>query len=204
VKVSYQPTYDQFADNYLSTYYSGGVRTLQRAAGGPLLIIVGALLAIWVSRNVDFWLLSWPLIIGCLYIALRGLSLTLRPLFNLLLVWLRRHEQFESPDATTTIELRGEALFVEQNKEKIKVPLEEILSVLHRSSNTWIVTKSDSLIYIPRADLISGDHDDFVEALEAKLAPEDPEEDEPMKAKPSKSKPAKAKPRKAKKKNARK
>ncbi len=202
MKLSYQPTYDQFADNYLSTYYSGGVRTLQRAAGGPFLIVIGALLAIWASRNISFWLLSWPVIIGGLYVAFRGLSLTLRPLFNLLLVWLRRHEQFESPEATTTLELRGDALMVEQNKDKIKVPLEEILSVLHRSTNTWIVTKSDNLIYIPRTGLISGDHDEFVQALETKLAPEEAEEDELVKAAPAKAKPAKAK--KAKKKNARK
>lgn len=176
MKLSYQPTYDHFADNYLSTYYSGGVRVLQRAAGGPLIIIAGGLMVVWASANISFWLLRIPLQLIGLGVALYGLSYTLRPLFNLFLVWLRRHEQFESPSATTTLELQGETLTVEQNKETIRIPLADILTLQHRSTSTWILTKNDHLIYIPRTGLLSGEHDKFVQALEDKLAPETADE----------------------------
>src|SRR3990172_6619449 len=94
MKVSYRPTFDQFADNYLSTYYSGGVRLLQRTAGGPALIVIGAMAMVWASGQVSFWLLRYPLLLFGLLVTLYGLSYTLRRLFNLLLVWLRRKELF--------------------------------------------------------------------------------------------------------------
>lgn len=177
MKISYRPTFDQFADNYLSTYYSGGVRVLQRAAGGPLLIMLGALSMVWVSERVGFWLLRFPLLLGGIAIALYGLAFTLRPFFNLFLVWLRRKELFEGRSALTTIELKGEVLYVQQGSEDLKLPLSQIRSVQHRSTNTWILTQSDNLIYVPREGLTSGEHDKFVEALEEKLAPENPEDD---------------------------
>ena len=169
MKVSYRPTLDQFADNYLSTYYSGGVRVLQRAAGGPALIIAGALSMMWFSREVEFWLLQVPLLLLGLLVALYGLYLTLRPLLNLLLVWLRRKQLFESEDAITTLELKGGFLHVTQGKERVKLPLDQIQSVQHRSTSTWILTRSDNLVYIPRQGLLSGSHDEFVGALEEKM-----------------------------------
>ncbi|MEX1247211.1 MAG: hypothetical protein WEA61_01910 [Anaerolineales bacterium] len=173
MRVSYRPTFDQFADNYLATYYSGGVRVLQRAAGGPLLIMLGALSMVWVNTWVNFWLLRFPLLMVGLVVALYGLSLTLRPLFNLFLVWLRRRELFEGENAFTAIELKGEFLDVSQGKENLKLPLSQIQSVQHRSTNTWILTHSDSMIYVPREGLLSGSHDEFVGALEDKLMPKE-------------------------------
>ena len=173
MKVSYRPTYDQFADNYLSTYYSGGVRVLQRAAGGPALTILGALGMVWVNGQVSFWLLRYPLLLLSLLAALYGLSYTLRPLFNLLLVWLRRKELFEGAAAITTLELKGDILHVNQGKEQVKLPLDQILTVQHRSAGTWILTASDNLVYLPREGLLSGQHDTFVKALEEKMAPKD-------------------------------
>ena len=173
MKVSYRPTFDQFADNYLATHYSGGVRVFQRTAGGPALIIGGALAMVWVSENIDFWLLRYPLLLLGLLVALYGLSYTLRPLFNLLLVWLRRKELFEGKAAITTLELKGGILHVTQGKDQVKLPLDQILTVQHRSTSTWILTASDNLVYLPREGLLTGKHDPFIKALEEKMVPED-------------------------------
>lgn len=172
MKVSYRPTFDQFADNYLSTHYSGGVRLLQRTAGGPALIVSGALAMVWVSGHIDFWLLRYPLLLLGLLVALYGLSYTLRPLFNLLLVWLRRSELFENENAITTLELKGGFLLVTQGKDQVKLPLKQILTVQHRSTSTWILTASDNLVYLPREGLVTGKHDAFIKALEEKLVPQ--------------------------------
>ncbi|MCW5876512.1 MAG: hypothetical protein KIS85_06480 [Anaerolineales bacterium] len=176
MKVVYIPNFDQFADNYLSTYYSSGVSTLKRAAGGPLMLLLGALGAIWVADRVEFWLLRYPLLLAGTALSLYGLYYTLRPLINLLLVWLRRAELFDNEAVKTTLELKGAVLHISQGKDRVRLPLEQILSVLHRSSNTWIITQSDTLVYVPRQGLLSGDHDKFVDALVEKLTPEDEED----------------------------
>ena len=173
MKVSYRPTFDQFADNYLSTYYSGGVRVLQRTAGGPALIVIGAMAMVWASGQVSFWLLRYPSLIFGLLVALYGLSYTLRPLFNLLLVWLRRKELFAGKAAITTLEIKGKFLHVNQGKDQVKLPLDQILTVQHRSTSTWILTASDNLVYLPREGLLSGQHDKFVQALEEKMVVEE-------------------------------
>jgi transcriptional antiterminator Rof (Rho-off) len=175
VKISYHPTFDQFADNYLSTYYSGGVRTLQRAGGGPAMILLGAIAIILINDRVESaWLRVLFIIVGIATV-LYGLSYTVRPVFNVFLVWLRRKQLFEGKKALTTLELKGEFLHVDQSGETIKMPLSQIQSVQHRSVSTWILTHADILIYIPREGLKTGDHDKFVAALEKKLAP--PEEE---------------------------
>jgi transcriptional antiterminator Rof (Rho-off) len=176
MKISYKPTFDQFADNYLSTYYSGGVRTLQRAAGGPTIIVLGALAFILIGERVaDIWL-RIPLNLIAIATVLYGLSYTIRPLFNVFLVWLRRNDLFESKKALTTLELKGNYLHVDQSGEKLKLPLDQIVTVQHRSVSTWILTKGDVLIYIPRQGLKTGSHDKFVAALDKALAPEEEEE----------------------------
>jgi hypothetical protein len=111
-------------------------------------------------------------------VTLYGVAYTLRPLFNLFLVWLRRKQLFEGKQATTTIELKAGALHVDQGGESVRVPLAQVQSVQHRSTNTWILTHSDNMIYIPRQGLLAGNHDKFVQALEAKLAPAEDEESE--------------------------
>lgn len=174
MKLSYRPTFDQFADNYLSTYYSGGVRTLQRAAGGPVMILLGAVAIILIGERMESAWLRVPLTLVAIATVLYGLSYTLRPLFNVFLVWLRRKELFHEKKAMTTLELKGNSLLVNQNGEKVNMPLTQIQSVQHRSVSTWILTHSDILIYIPRDGLLTGNHDKFVAALEKKLAlPED-------------------------------
>jgi len=171
MKISYRPTFDQFADNYLSTYYSGGVRTLQRAAGGPAMIVLGAIAIILIGDRVQSGWLQVLLTFVALATVLYGLSYTVRPLFNVFLVWLRRKQLFEGKKAITSIELKGELLAVDQSGEKVKLPLAQIQSVQHRSVSTWILTHSDILIYIPREGLLTGDHDKFIAALEKKLTP---------------------------------
>ncbi len=173
MKVSYKPTFDQFADNYLSTFYSGGARVLQRAAGGPALIILGGLSMVWVNAHVSFAWLRYPLLLIGLALAVYGVSYTLRPLINLVFVWLRRAELFESKQAITSLELKGNFLHVHQGQQNVKLPLEQIQSVQHRSENSWIITHSDNMIYLPRTGLLSGDHDKFMQALEKKIAPEE-------------------------------
>jgi len=171
MKVSYRPTFSQFADNYLATYYSGGVQTLRRVGGGPLIMLLGALLIIYAGNRVSFWLLRYPLIFIGLAIALYGLSVALGPLFNIFLVWLRRKQLFENKKSLTTLELKARHLHVDQSGERVKVPLDHIQTIQHRSESSWILTRSGTLLYIPRAGLVSGDHDQFVQALEEKLTP---------------------------------
>lgn len=175
MKLSYRPTFDQFTDNYLSTYYSGGVRTLQRVAGGPAIIILGALALVLISERVLIGWLRVLLTMVALATVLYGLSYTLRPLFNVFLVWLRRGQLFEGKKALTTLELKGNFLHVDQSGEKVKLPMPQIQSIQHRSMSTWILTHSDVLIYIPHKGLLSGNHDKFMAALREKLAPEDEE-----------------------------
>ncbi len=175
MKVSYRPTFDQFADNYLSTYYSGGARTLQRAAGGPAMILLGAIAVILINDRIPNSWLRIPLALVGIATALYGLSYTIRPVFNVFLVWSRRKQLFEGKKSLTTLELKGDFLHIDQSGEKVNLPLSQIQSVQHRSVSTWILTRSDILVYLPREGLLSGDHDKFVAALEKKIAP--PEKD---------------------------
>jgi hypothetical protein len=177
MKISYQPTYQQFADNYLATYYSGGVQTLRRVAGGPLVMFLGTLVIILVFDRTASWWLRLPALLLGLYIFWRGLSYALGPLFNVFLVWLRREQLYAEGAPATTLELRGSNLHVEQNGEQVRVPVKHIQSIQHRAESTWLLTFSDQMLYIPRAGLLSGDHDRFVARLEELLAPKDePEE----------------------------
>lgn len=171
MKISYLPTFDQFADNYLSTYYSGGVQTLQRAIGGPVVIVVGALIIVLANASIPFWLFRYALFLLGIAAILIGLRYTLGPLFNLFLVWVRRDELYGKGGKLTTLELKEGTLLVAQGDETVEFPLSKVLSVQHRSTNTWILTQGDNLIYVPRDGLTSGEHDKFVQLLEEKLAP---------------------------------
>jgi hypothetical protein len=173
MKVSYRPTFAQFADNYLATYYSGGVKTLQRIAGGPALMLAGTLAIVFAFDRLHSWLLRAPAIVAGLAVAAYGLSYTLGPLFNVFLVWLRRDKLFENEGALTTLELEGEHLRINQSGEEVKMPLSKIKSMQHRGDSTWILTENDTLIYVPREGLLSGDHDEFVQAIEEKITPEE-------------------------------
>ena len=171
MKVSYHPSFEHFVDNYLATYYAGGVSLLKRTVGGPLVILAGALLIVLVNDRIVSGWLRVPLVLAALAIALYGLSYALGPLFNIFLVWLRRGDLY-GKEQLTTLELKGDALDVKQGREQFKLPLKQIQSVQQRRTSTWIITHSDNLIYFPR-ELASGSYDKFLQALEDKLAPEE-------------------------------
>lgn len=178
MKISYKPTYQQFADNYLATYYSGGVQTLRRVAGGPLVMFLGTLVIILVFDRTASWWLRLPALLLGLYIFWRGLSYALGPLFNVFLVWLRREQLYAASAPATTFELRGNNLHVEQNGEQVRLPVKHIQSIQHRAESTWLLTFSDQMLYIPRQGLLSGDHDRFVARLEELLAPKEETDEE--------------------------
>jgi hypothetical protein len=176
MRLAYRPTFNQFTDNYLATHYSSGVQTLRRIAGGPALILIGALLLIaaraWVA---SVWLRIPAYGVGFLLIFF-GIFLAAMPLVNILLVWLRREQLFGPEQPPTVLELQRGHLKVTERGESVRLPLGQIQSVQHRAASTWILTKTDSLIDIPREHLVEGDHDAFIMALEEKIAP--PAEDD--------------------------
>jgi hypothetical protein len=57
------------------------------------------------------------------------------------------------------------------------VRYESILSVQHGTSSSWIMTKPDNIIYVPREGLVTGEHDAFIEALDAILEGRKPKKD---------------------------
>jgi len=177
MKISYRPTFTQFSDNYLATYYSGGVKTMQRVAGGPALMLLGVLLIIFVFDRTNSWLLRAPVILAGLAIAFYGLSYALGPIFNVFLVSLRKKQLFDSKKALTTLELQAEVLQIDESGERVKLPWSQIKSVQHRKDSTWILTQGDTLIYVPREGLLFGDHDKFVQALEEKISPKEEEQE---------------------------
>lgn len=173
MKLSYRPTFEQFSDNYLATYYSGGVSTLRRIAGGPALMLAGVLLIVFVFDRTGSWLLRAPAVLAGLAIFFYGLSYAVGPLFNVFLVSLRKEQLFGDQKSPTTLELQAQDLHVDENGELLKLPLTKIKSVQHRKESTWILTHGDTLIYVPRQGLLSGDHDKFIQALEEKIAPKE-------------------------------
>jgi hypothetical protein len=181
MKISYKPTFQQFSDNYLATYYSGGVKTLQRVAGGPLVMLAGTLVPVLAFDRTPFWWLRIPALLAGIYIFWRGLSYALGPLFNVFLVSLRREQLYEKNPAITTLEIRGEKLHVDQNGEQVSLPVKHIQTIQHRADSTWLLTFSDQMLYIPREGLISGDHDKFVAKLEELLTPDEEPDAKPAK-----------------------
>lgn len=171
MRIEYRRTFQQFTDNYIASYYSAGVRPFTRLLGGPALIFLGIAAVILLRRPTT------PLFIEILIwfagglLALYGLSYTLRPVINIGLVWLRRDEFLSEKNIPIAIELdsENETLLVYDPEGQLKIPLTGIRSIQHRSESTWILTHSDHLIFIPRHDLLAGDHDAFIAALEAIL-----------------------------------
>lgn len=176
MRVSYRPTFSQFSDNYLSTHYSGGVQTLRRLAGGPLLILLGAVAMIAARAWLPSSLLRFPLVLVGFLVALAGALYAFQPLLNVFLVWLRRDELFGEGQKPTKIELKRGILLVSEGEEELKLPLEQIKSIQHRSDSSWILTQGDYLISVPRQGLLEGEHDAFIEALETAIAPEEEED----------------------------
>ena len=173
MRIQYRRTFSQFIDTYLSTYY--GHNAFLRLLGGPSLIVVGGILLVIGWRPNPAWLVRAALLVSGSIILVRGLFFLLRPLFNIALVWLRREEFLGEENAITTIELHEERLTVSDADGDIEMPLEKVIAVSHRTDGVWIVTDSDHIIYVPREDLLMGNHDEFVEALETAIAPEEEE-----------------------------
>lgn len=176
MRVTYRPTFANFTEDYLATHYSAGIKTFRRLAGGPILVALGALLIIFANARVASGWLRVPLWLLAIILILFGLQYAFVPLFNLFLVWLRRDQVLGGEDATITLELKGSQLIITTRGEKVKLPLERIKSVQHRSAGTWILTDADQLVSLPREGLLSGDHDAFVDRLDELLTPEEPEE----------------------------
>lgn len=154
-------------DTYIFTYYSAGIGVVARLIGGPLMI-VGGIVIISFTRNLQsgffsvlLWLIGLP---GILF----GLYYFLRPFINLALVWLRR-DQFLGPEgALVTFEL-----LADQNTLKVSEPagdftlsLDNILYIQHRADSAWIITDQDQFLLIPRSNLVEGDQDKFISAIE--------------------------------------
>lgn len=173
MKLSYRRTFSQFADNYLSTYYTGA-QTLRRVAYGPLLMVVGSILVVAGRNPQTFILLRWLLALAGLAGLLYGLFLTLRPFIDLALVYLRRAEFLGPEGSQVTLELGQSALRVDEASGTLEVPYSDIQAVQYRARGAWIITQSDHLIPIPTADLTAGDADTFLAALDLILNP--PEE----------------------------
>lgn len=171
MEIVYKQSFAHFVDNYLATYFSSGVKTFQRTGGGPVLMLVALIINLrarnpetWMFFQIIFWILS-------IYLFFKGLSLTIKPVIDIFLVWLRKDSILED-NLPLKIELdsENEQIHVSNpEKEPLQLPLSEIRSIQHRSTSSWILTNSDLLIFIPRTGLISGDHDEFMQAVESIL-----------------------------------
>lgn len=170
MRVVYRPTFSQFVDSYLATHFSGGVQTARRLVGGPLVLLLGALTIIAANAWMAASILRLLIIALALFFALYGLFLTLLPIINIALVWLRRDQILGGEDARTVLELGKDHLLIIENNDAVRLPLRKIKSIQHRSQGTWILTEEDFLISIPREGLLEGDHDAFVYALEQSMA----------------------------------
>jgi len=168
MEIAYRRRFSQFVDNYLASYYSAGVQTFQRIAGGPLLVFFGSLAIIFarqdgpgVALRVVLWLLALVLI-GY------GAAWMLRPFVNIGLVWLRRAEFLGPEGALVRLRLNTEAdrIEVQEPDGDFAVPLKDILAIQHRAESAWIVTRSDHMLFVPRRHLVSGDQDAFIAAIE--------------------------------------
>ena len=176
MRLSFQRTFIQFSENYLATHYSGGIRSLSRFVGGPFLIVVGAIFMINSNRQIDSSLLRGIITIFSVSLILYGLWITLRPLINLSLVWLRRDILFSTENAYVELEIIGDILKVKEGDETIELPIEKIMSIQLRSESSWILTEGDYLISIPREGIDKGDHEEFITALEEIRFPDEEEE----------------------------
>lgn len=162
MRISYQPTFSHFVDNYLATYYSAGIKTFKRSAGGPIFLIVGVTIA---SLSDSSWFLK---LVGYVF-STYGFFLMVKPYLNLLLVWFRRDTFLQKDPISLEYFPQKQHILLIDNENNIQIPLSEINSIQHRADKTWILTKTDQLIYVPVNDLLSGNHDDFINAIEKSL-----------------------------------
>jgi hypothetical protein len=166
MKLSYKRTFSQFVDNYLASYYSAGIRIFQRLAGGPILIFFGILISSF-ARRIESGFFRAAVWITGLAALLYGAFYLLRPAIQLFLVWLRR-DQFlgeEGGEIVLEVDPAEQLLTITDPEGQHQLPFKEIRSIQFRSNSSWILTIQDQLIYIPRGDLTSGDHDAFIQTI---------------------------------------
>ena len=159
IKIKYQPTFSHFIDNYLTSYYSAGVQTFRRIAGGPLLIWIGSSI-LFSSSQISFY--KYFGFIVTLY----GLIYAIKPILQICLVWLRKDKFLDQNPVSLELDKEHQTIIIEDQKGKFTLPLSEINSIQHRSQNTWLLTTSDQMISIPRHNLLEGTHNTFIEAVE--------------------------------------
>lgn len=167
MKLSYRRTFSQFIDTYIFTYYSAGIGVLARLIGGPLMVVFGIVLIGFTRRiqshvfSLLLWLIGLPAI-------LFGLYYFLRPFINLALVWLRREEFLGAEGALVTFELVADQnlLHVSEPTGDFSLGLEHILYIQHRADSAWIITDQDQFLLLPRHNLVEGDQDEFISAVE--------------------------------------
>jgi hypothetical protein len=171
MEIVYKQSFAQFVDSYLATYYSSGIKTFSRTAGGPLQVFIAILLIInarnpntWRFFQIVFWLLS-------AYLLLKGVLQTIQPAIDVFLVWLRKDTIIEENlPIHLKLDVEKEHIAVTNgDKDPLNFLLADIKSIQHRKTSAWILSTTDFLLYIPRTGLISGNHDAFIQAVEAVL-----------------------------------
>lgn len=173
MRIEFRRTFSQFVDNYIASYFGTPGQTFIRLTGGPLLIVSGAFLIIY-TRTADIWSgLIFIINLTAVILILYGLFYLFRPVLNIFLVWLRRDQFLGPADAVMTLELLDENLRVHEGADPFDLPIDQILAVQRRAKSAWIITKSDNLVYFPLEDLLSGDADAFMDALDAVIAPDE-------------------------------
>lgn len=177
MNIKFQRSYAEFSENYLATHYSGGVNSLTRLIGGPLIMVAAAILFTLLNPRIQNGFLRALVLIIVVLIVLYGFFRTLSPLFNLFLVWLRRDTLFRGEQAQVEIKLEGERLEVREGGESVSLNVEQLQSVQHRTESTWLITEGDALISIPREGILEGDQEAFIAAIEELLYADEEGED---------------------------
>ncbi len=167
MKITYRYTFSQFTDHFIAQYYSGGIRVFTRLMGRPKITITNPITR-GNTRQVEVgfgYYLLWG--IG-LVIALFGLLYFVRPGLQLLFVRSRKDEFFgtNGEEVELTLDLEEQLILIKGPDGESDLPLTEILYIQHRSESSWIITDRDHTIPIPRHELLSGDHDAFISAIE--------------------------------------
>ena len=170
MKVEYKRTFAQFADNYITSYYSSGIQPIFRLLGGPILILIGVRVFGFLSSEPNPFLVILIWIAG-IFLMLFGGGLALQPFLQLFVIWIRREEHIGKDGEIVTIEFHPEsgALTISESEGKLELHINDLKSIQYRADSTWLLTQSDNMIFIPRSGLTSGDHDLLIETIESMI-----------------------------------
>ncbi len=176
MKIKFHRTYAEFSENYLATHYSGGINSFGRLLGGPLIMVLSAVIFAGLNSRIENAFARGLLLLLTVAAVVYGFLKSIAPLFNLFLVWLRRETVFSAQQSEVEMELKGETLFIYEGQENFELALADILTIQHRTQSTWLLTKNDVLISIPRDGILAGHQDAFIEAIEAVVYKDEEEE----------------------------